>query len=74
MRVKPAMTRAHFNTPPFMLISSIRRVGNHHLSTAPRFYLFGGNYPGVSPIGSTPGYVPTTPTAFHFSWPFRQFS
>ena len=24
-----------------------------------------GRYPGVTPIGSTPGYVPTTPTAFY---------
>ena len=35
------------------------------LATAPRFYLLWGRYPGVTPIGSTPGYVPTTPTAFH---------
>ena len=36
-----------------------------HPATAPRFYLLWGRYPGVTPIGSTPGYVPTTPTAFH---------
>ena len=36
-----------------------------HLATAPRFYLLWGRYPGVTPIGSTPGCVLATPTAFH---------
>ena len=36
-----------------------------HPATALRFYWLWGRYPGVTPIGSTPGCVPTTPTAFH---------
>ena len=47
---------AHFINP------TCRKHSSCHRSAVP---LVGGPLPGVAPIGSTPGYIPATPPAFH---------
>ena len=54
---------AHFTHPTcrkphFMLISSIRRFGNHHLSTAPRFHLLGAISRGFRLSAPPPAMFP----------------